>query len=112
MAEAGRVRMLAISSLKRSPAAPNLPTVAESGLPGFEMAAWHLIAAPRGTPAAIVRTLNEKIRAALRDPAVLQRYEKAGMESFSGTLQEAIAYLKTEQEKWRRVIRERNIKGE
>ena len=112
MAEAGRVRMLAVSSAKRSPAAPNLPTVAESGLPGFEMAAWHLIATPRGTPAAVVRTLNEKIRAALKDPVVLQRYEKAGMESFNGTPQEAIAYLKTEQEKWRRVISERGIKGQ
>lgn len=112
MAEAGRVRMLAVSSLKRSSAAPNLPTVAESGLPGFEMGAWHLIAAPTATPAAIVKTLNEKIRAALSDPVVLQRYEKAGMESFSGTPQEAVTYLKAEQEKWRRVIRERGIKGD
>ena len=75
MAEAGRVRMLAISSLKRSPSAPNLPTVAESGLPGFEMAAWHLIAAPRGTPAPILKTLNEKVRAALKDAVVAQRYD-------------------------------------
>ena len=111
MAEAGRVRMLAVSSLKRSPSAPNLPTVAESGLPGFEMAAWHLIAAPRGTPAAIVKTLNEKIRAALKDPVVVQRFDKGGMERFSGTPQETIAYLKSEQAKWARVIRERNMKG-
>jgi tripartite-type tricarboxylate transporter receptor subunit TctC len=112
MAEAGRLRMLAISSLTRSPSAPNLPTVAESGLPGFEMAAWHIIAAPRGTPAAIVKTLNEKVRATLKDPVVVQRYEKGGMEHFSGTPQEAIAYLKNEQTKWARVIRERNMKGE
>lgn len=112
MAEAGRLRMLAVSSLKRSPAAPNVPTVAESGLPGFEMAAWHIIAAPRGTPEAIIRMLNEKIRATLKDPAVVQRYDKGGMESFSGTPQETIAYLKDEQAKWQRVIRERNMKGE
>jgi tripartite-type tricarboxylate transporter receptor subunit TctC len=112
MAEAGRVRMLAISSLKRSPSAPNLPTVAESGLPGFEMAAWHIIAAPRNTPAAIIKTLNEKIRAALKDPVVVQRFDKGGMEQFSGTPQETIAYLKNEQTKWARVIRERNMKGE
>ena len=112
MAEAGRVRMLAVSSLKRSPSAPNLPTVAESGLPGFEMAAWHIIAAPRGTPAAIIKTLNEKVLATLKDPVVVQRYDKGGMESFSGTPQETIAYLKNEQTKWARVIRERNMKGE
>ena len=112
MAEAGRVRMLAVSSLARSPSAPNLPTVAESGLPGFEMAAWHIIAAPRDTPAAIIKTLNEKIRAALKDPVVVQRFDKGGMEHFSGTPQETIAYLKTEQAKWARVIRERNIKAE
>jgi len=112
MAEAGRVRMLAVSSLARSPSAPNLPTVAESGLPGFEMAAWHVIAAPRGTPAAVIKYLNERIRATLKDPVVVQRYEKGGMESFSGTPQETIAYLKNEQVKWSRVIRERNMKGE
>jgi len=112
MAEAGRVRMLAVSSLARSPSAPNLPTIAESGLPGFEMAAWHVIAAPRGTPAAVIKNLNERIRATLKDPVVVQRYEKGGMESFSGTPQETIAYLKNEQVKWSRVIRERNMKGE
>ena len=112
MAEAGRVRMLAVSSLARSPSAPNLPTVAESGLPGFEMAAWHVIAAPRGTPAAVIKYLNERIRATLKDPVVVQRYEKGGMESFSGTPQETIAYLKNEQVKWSRVIKERNMKGE
>ncbi len=112
MAQAGRVRMLAVSSLTRSPSAPNLPTVAESGLPGFEMAAWHIIAAPRDTPAAIIKTLNEKIRATLKDPAVVQRYDKGGMEYFAGTPEETIAYLKSEQVKWQRVIKERGMKTE
>jgi tripartite-type tricarboxylate transporter receptor subunit TctC len=76
------------------------------------MAAWHVIAAPRGTPAAVIKYLNERIRATLKDPVVVQRYEKGGMESFSGTPQETIAYLKNEQVKWSRVIRERNMKGE
>jgi tripartite-type tricarboxylate transporter receptor subunit TctC len=112
LAEAGRLRPLAVSSLKRSSALPNLPTVAEAGLPGFEMAAWHIIAAPRGTPPAIVKTLNEKIRATLSDPVIVQRYEKGGMEYFFTTPQETIAYLKNEQVKWQRVIKQRNIKGE
>ena len=112
LAEAGRLRPLAVSSLKRSPALPNLPTVAEAGLPGFEMVAWHIVAAPRGTPAAIIKTLNEKIRATLADPGILQRFEKGGMDPFPISPQETVAYLKTEQAKWQRVIEERNIKGQ
>jgi tripartite-type tricarboxylate transporter receptor subunit TctC len=112
LAEAGRLRPLAVSSLKRSPALPNLPTVSEAGLPGFEMVAWHIIAAPRGTPQAIVRTLNEKIRATLADPVMLQRFEKSGMDPFPTAPQETVAYLKNEQVKWQRVIQERNIKAQ
>jgi tripartite-type tricarboxylate transporter receptor subunit TctC len=112
LAEAGRLRPLAVSSLKRSSALPNLPTVAEAGLPGFEMVAWHIVGAPAGTPAAIIRTLNEKIRAALSDPTILQRFEKGGMEPVPTTPQETTAYLKDEQAKWRRVITERNIRAQ
>jgi tripartite-type tricarboxylate transporter receptor subunit TctC len=110
LAQAGRLRPLAVSSLKRSSALPNLPTVAEAGLVGFEMVAWHILVAPASTPPAIVRTLNEKIRAALTDAAILQRFEKSGMESVPATPGETTAYLKDEQVKWRRVIEERNIK--
>jgi len=109
LAEAGRLRPLAVSSLKRSSALPNLPTVAEAGLPGFEMVAWHIVGAPAGTPAAIIRTLNEKIRATLSDPVVLQRFAKGGMDPVPTTPKETTAYLRNEQVKWRRVIEERNI---
>ncbi|MCI3952768.1 MAG: Uncharacterized protein K0R53_2266 [Burkholderiales bacterium] len=112
LAEAGRLRPLAVSSLKRSSALPNLPTVAESGLPGFEMVAWHLVAVPAGTPPAIVRALNEKVRATLNDPVILQRFEKSGMESVPTTPSETSTYLKDEQAKWRRVIAERNIQSQ
>lgn len=96
-------------SLKRSSALPNLPTVAEVGLPGFEMVAWHIVAAPRNTPHGILKTLNEKVRATLADPAILQRFEKGGMDPFPTTPAETTAYLKNEQAKWGRVIKERNI---
>lgn len=112
LAEAGRLRPLAVSSLKRSSALPNLPTVAESGLPGFEMVAWHIIVAPAATPPAILRTLNEKVRATLKDPLILERFEKSGMESVPTTPSETSAYLKNEQAKWRRVIAERNIQSQ
>jgi tripartite-type tricarboxylate transporter receptor subunit TctC len=112
LAEAGRLRILAVSSTRRSPALPNLPTVAEAGLPGFEMVAWHIVVAPRGTPQAILKVLNEKIRSALADPVILQRFEKGGIDPFPASPQESVAYLKTEQAKWQRVIKERNIKGQ
>jgi tripartite-type tricarboxylate transporter receptor subunit TctC len=109
LAAAGRLRPLAVSSLKRSSALPDLPTVAESGLPGFEMVAWHLIAAPKGTPPAIIKTLNEKMRVTLKDPLILERFKKGGMESVPTSPAETAAYLKEEQVKWRRVIEERHM---
>lgn len=111
MAEAGRLRALAVSSLKRSSALPNVPTVAEAGLPGFEMVAWHIILVPKGTPAPIIKTLNEKIRATLADRVILQRFDKGGMEPVPTNPEETTAYLKSEQVKWRKVIKERNIQA-
>ena len=112
MVEAGRLRPLAVSSLQPSPALPNLPTVASAGLPGFEFVAWHVVAAPAGTPPAIIRVMNEKIRATLADSVILQRFDKGGMDPVISSPKETTAYLRSEQEKWKRVIRERNIKAE
>jgi len=109
LAEAGRLKMLAVSSLKRSSAAPNLPTIAESGLPGFEFEAWHVIVAPRVTPAALVGTLSQKIKATLSDRVVRERFDKGGMDIVPTTPKETLAYLLNEQAKWARVIKERNI---
>ena len=112
MVAAKRLRPIAVSSLKRSPALPDIPAAAEAGLPGFEFIGWHGLLAPKGTPPAIVALLNEKLRAAVSAPDLKQRFEQGGLEVATGTPQEFAAYLKSEQEKWRRVIRERNIKAE
>lgn len=112
MVEAGRLRPLAVSSLKRSSAFPNLPTAADAGLPGFEFEAWHVVTAPKGTPPAIVGSMNGKIRATLADSVIQQRFDKSGMDAVTSTPKETAAYLRSEQEKWKRVIRERNIKAE
>ncbi|HUF80476.1 MAG TPA: tripartite tricarboxylate transporter substrate-binding protein, partial [Burkholderiales bacterium] len=98
-------------SHKPSSAFPNLPTVTDAGVPGFAFVAWHVIAAPAGTPPAIVRTVSEKIRATLSDSVILQRFDKSGMEPVPSTPKDTTAYLKSEQVKWRRVIKERNIKA-
>jgi len=109
--EAGRLRALAVSSLKRSSAMPDLPTVAESGMPGFEMVAWHIIAAPAGTPDRIITLLNQKIQAVLADPAVMKRFDRGGAELIPMSPQQVTNYLKGEQVKWRRVVKERSIKA-
>jgi tripartite-type tricarboxylate transporter receptor subunit TctC len=112
MVAAGRLRPLAVSSLTRSSAMPEIPTVAEAGLPGFEFVAWHGIVAPRGTAPGAIETLNRQLRATFADAAVIQRFEKGGVEPALSSPKEYAAYLASEQEKWTRVIRERNIKAE
>jgi len=109
--EAGRLRALAVSSLTRSSAMPSLPTVAEAGLPGFEMVAWHIIAAPAGTLDRIISVLNDKFRATLQDAKVIKRFEKGGAEIAIASPPEITAYLQQEQAKWRQVIKERNIRA-
>ena len=111
MVEAGRLRALAVSSVKPSPALPNLPTIASAGLPGFEFVAWHVLVAPKSTPAAVVRTVSEKVRSTLSDSVILQRFDRGGMDAVATAPKETVAYLGNEQVKWRRVITERNIKA-
>ena len=112
MIEAKRLRAIGVSSLTRSPALPDTPPVAEAGLPGFEFVAWHGLLAPKGTPPAIIALLSKKLHATLADPVVLQRFEKGGVDPVTNSPGEFLDYLKKEQDKWRRVIRERNIKAE
>ena len=112
MAEAKRLRVLGVSSPRRSPILPDVPTIAEAGLPGFEFAAWHGVLAPKGTPPKLVAFLNEKIRSAMGAPDQVKRFQERGMEVVTDTPEEFTAYLKSEVEKWGRVVRERNMKAE
>jgi tripartite-type tricarboxylate transporter receptor subunit TctC len=79
-----RVRVLGVSGAARSPLFPDLPTIAEAGVPGYETVAWGGIVAPPGTPAALVARLNDAINAQLQDPTVGKRYENLGFEVLSG----------------------------
>src|SRR5438067_76257 len=113
---AGRMRALAVTSAKRNPAMPELPTVAEAGpegpLRGYEFDTWFVIAAPKGTPRAIVDTLNSHIRRVLSAPDQVKFYEERGLTVIASTPEEAAAHLEKEQKKWQRVIKERGIKAE
>jgi tripartite-type tricarboxylate transporter receptor subunit TctC len=110
--KSGRMRALAVTSAKRNPALPDLPTVAEAGVPGYEFDTWFVIAAPKGTPRAIVDTLNSHIRKVLAAPDQAKFYEERGLTIIASTPEEAAAHLESEQKKWARVIRERRIKAE
>jgi tripartite-type tricarboxylate transporter receptor subunit TctC len=110
--QAGRVRALAIGSAKRSPALPNLPTVAESALPGFDVSAWNGVLAPKGTPRAIVTRLNAELRrvAGLRD--VQQRAAAQGAELATDTPEEFGAFIRAQIEKWGKVVRGSGMKAD
>jgi tripartite-type tricarboxylate transporter receptor subunit TctC len=110
--KAGRLRALAVTSTKRNAALPELPTVVEAGVPGYEFDTWFVIVAPRGTPRPIVDTLHSHIRKVLTTPEQVKFFEERGLTVVAGTPEEAGAYLQSEQKKWARVIKERGIKAE
>jgi tripartite-type tricarboxylate transporter receptor subunit TctC len=111
-ARAGKVRAVAVTGAKRLPLLPEVPTVAESGLAGYDAAAWHGWLAPAGTPPAIVNKLQAEIAAILKLPEVRERLARDGIEPVGSTPQEFAAYIRFEVEKWGKVVREAGIKLE
>jgi tripartite-type tricarboxylate transporter receptor subunit TctC len=108
----GRMRALAVSGAKRSAAAPEVPTVAESGVAGYAFDVWYGMLFPAGTPRAIVGKVNADINRVLKSAALAQRFAAVGLEP-SGNSAEAFAnMLRAEIAKWRKVVREANIKVE
>ena len=110
--KAGRLRALAVTSAKRLAAMPDLPTVAEAGVPGYEFETWFVVAAPKGTPRPVVDTLNSHIRKVMTPPEQVKAYEDRGVTVIASSPEEAVKHLESEQKKWGRVIKERGIKAE
>jgi len=106
---AGKIKALAVASEKRVAALPGLPTLGESGYPGFEAWAWQGFVAPAGTPHDIVMKLNGAFAKVMADPAIKQRLSESGFEPQTSTPDEFAAYLKSEIAKWAKVIRDSNI---
>ena len=101
---AGRLRMLAVSSAKRAAIAPDVPTIAETGLPGFEVTQWYGMVAPARTPSQIVNRLNHEVASAIRMPEVREKLVNSGVESATMTRAEFGAFIKSEVAKWRKVV--------
>src|SRR5918997_3371626 len=111
-AKAGTLRPLAVTSAQRSPAIPNVPTLAESGLPGFEATSWFALFAPKGTPAATVAKLNQEVRKALETPELQKRFAELGGEIRPMSPDELAAYVRSEHDKWAKVVKTAGAKLE
>jgi len=111
-ARSGRLRALATTGAKRSPATPDLPTMIEAGLPGYEAANWFGTAVPAKTPPAIVSKLSQEIARVLRLPDVGERLLSQGMEPTTSTPEEFAAYIRSEMTKWAKVVKASGAKAE
>ena len=101
----GAVRPLAVTSAKRAGAAPDVPTIAEFGVPGFDVNPWFGLLAPAGTPPAVVRQINDDVAAALREKDTIERFTGQGAEPLITTPEQFLALLQADVEKWGKVVK-------
>ena len=110
--KSGRIRALGVSSVKRSPVVPDVPTIAESGLPGFESYTWLTLAGPAGTPRDVVNALNAAIAKCVQSPDIASMLANQSTEPSLMTPQETAAFIRDEIVKWKKVIAAAGVKGE
>ena len=109
---AGKLHALAVTSAKRSPAAPDVPTVAETGISGYETTSWHGVAVPAKTPASVVKRLHAELVKSTRQPDVKDRFASDGTQMVGSTPEEFAAMVKGETAKWAKIIKAAGIKSE
>ncbi len=112
LAKAGKLRALGVTSLQRSPAAPDVPTIAESGYRGFETAAWYGLMYPAGTPRDLIAKVNAATMAVLALPDIRERLVQEGSEPMGNTPAQFGAYIKSEITKWTAVVKAANVKAD
>jgi tripartite-type tricarboxylate transporter receptor subunit TctC len=105
----GKLRALAVTSLQRSPSLPDLPTIAESGFPGFEFTSWFALLAPAATPAPVIHKLHQESLKALAQPTLRARFAQLGLDTVGSSPAELAAIIKADIGKWARVIKEAGI---
>jgi tripartite-type tricarboxylate transporter receptor subunit TctC len=110
--KSGKLNGVAITGAKRSPRLPDVPTVAEAGIPGFEFTSWYMLLAPAKTPPAVLEKVNAELRRMAAAPDFRQRIEDTGGEPAALTLAESSAYLDAELARWAKVVKDRNLKAD
>jgi len=110
--KAGKLRGLAATGAQRTPVLPDLPTIAESGVPGYEFTTWVGVLVPRATPAATVNALNGYITKAVKSPDLTARFADQGADVIASTPAQFAAFIKTEMARWSKVVKENGIKVE
>jgi tripartite-type tricarboxylate transporter receptor subunit TctC len=108
----GRIRALGVTGAKRSPQLPNVPTIAEAGVPGYEFDAWYALFAPAKTPGAITAKINADVNRALEQPDTRQKLAGGGLEPLGGTEEAFAKYFKAEVVRWAKIVKDAGIKGE
>ncbi len=111
-AKSGKVRALAVTGAKRSPAVPDLPTIAENGLPHYAFDVWYGVFAAAKTPLVTLNKINADISSALRDGETAKRFAASGVDLIGGSVEDSNKYLQAEMTKWAKVIREAGIKAD
>ncbi len=112
LAKSGRLRTLAITTQQRSPMFPDMPTVAESGIKGFELVVWYTLLAPATTPKDVVAKLNKALNAVLNEKQTQDKLAELSIKPTGGTPEEAMAFAASEAAKWKKVIEDGKIKPE
>jgi tripartite-type tricarboxylate transporter receptor subunit TctC len=110
--KSGRLRALAVTGTKRSVTLPDVPTVAEAGLPGYEFVGWTALVAPRGTPRPIIALLSDRIVKILRSPDQAQRFTERGFDIIASSPEELGAHLKSEVARLGKLIKDRGIRSD
>ena len=110
--KAGKLRAIAVTSLTRAPALPDVPTISESGLPGFEASSWFGVLAPAGTPAPIVAKLNADVNKWLQSPEAREQLLAQGANAAGGTPEQFAAHIRAETEKWAKVVKASGAKAD
>jgi len=107
--KSGKLRALAVSGAERSPSLPDLPTISEAGVPGYEFAGWFGLVASAGTPEEVVTMLNREVNGVLQSPDVKTRLAELGAKPVSMTPQQFLDFIRSDNDKWARLIKERGI---
>lgn len=110
MINSGKLRAIAVTTATRAKARPDLPTIAESGFPGFDISTWYAYWAPKGTPADIVEKLSAAAAQALKNPEVIAKYEAMGAEPVGSTPKQFAAYVESEAKKWNDIVKKSGAK--